>query len=80
MQTKTPTIYLTDFVCEYVIINGEPRADSFKVNRKLLNNEILKGEKEPLKYRLIKIFMPNGFWYNGEIYHKSKDYVYFYLY
>lgn len=66
-------ITLPNGSCELVIINGEPRADAFKVQRELLENE-------PKKHTTIKIIMPNGFTYNGEIYHKTRDYVYIYLY
>jgi len=61
--------------CELVLeSNGESKRNCFKVNRNILENE-------PKKNVMINIFMEgSGFAYNGEIYHKSADYVYFYLY
>ena len=67
------TITLPNGSCELVIINGEPRADAFKVNRTLLENE-------PKKNVMINVIMPTGFLYKGQIYHKTRDYVYIYLY
>lgn len=46
----------------------------FKLCRKVVSNEPKKGKQ-------INILMEGtGFIYHGEIYHKTKDYLYFYLY
>ena len=67
------TIILPQGACETIKVYGEERVDAFKVKRVLL-------EKEPLMNRIINVIMPNGFTYKGQIYHKTKEYVYIYLY
>ena len=67
------SVFIPNGGCELVVSsNGEPKQNCVKVNRALL---MVSGEIEPKKNEMFRIFMPNGFSYNGEIYHKSKSYV-----
>lgn len=68
------TVYLTQGCCELIMVNGEARANSFKINRGLL------GDEEPKKNEIVNLAMPNGFMYKGQIYLKTKNYAYVYFY
>ena len=68
------TVYLAQGCCETIVVNGEERADAFKINRGLL------GDEEPKKNEIVNVAMPNGFMYKGQIYLKTKNYAYIYLY
>lgn len=71
------TIYIPNGGCEMVITNGKPQDNTVKINRQLL---ITGNDLEPKKHEMVKVFMPNGFMYNGQIYLKTRDYAYIYLY
>lgn len=71
------TIYIPNGGCELVSTNGQQEENSIKINRQLL---ITNNDKEPKKHEMVKVFMPNGFMYNGQIYLKTRTYAYLYLY
>lgn len=71
------SVYIPNGGCELVIVNGEPKNQCVKVNRQLL---ITSDNQEPKKNETLTVFMPNGFFYNGEIYLKTRTYAYIYLY
>lgn len=60
--------------CENVE-NNKTFKKGFKVLKAVLNATI-----PPMNQLIHIMFQGSGFMYNGEIYHQSKDYVYFYLY
>ena len=61
--------------CELVIENNEPKRNCFKVNRM-----IMEQINDELPQNLFVQFLMSGFVYNGEIYHKNKEYIYIYTY
>lgn len=76
MENKTTreTLVIPNGECELVIENNQPKPHCVKVNRMVI------GAIEPKKNKQIQIVMGSGFIYNGEIYHKTREYIYIYLY
>lgn len=75
------TLVIPSCCCEHVINirTNEPKPNHFKVNRGILE-EMIENADKLIKNKPSTILMGNGFIYNGEIYHKNKQYVYFYIY
>ena len=63
--------------CENVI--NQKERDGFNPNCFKVLKSLVK-EIPPMNKLISVLFNGSGFSYNGEIYHISKDYVYFYLY
>lgn len=68
------TLIVPNGCLELVIEGNEPKRNCFKVMRQIVASEPKKGQQ-------IQVLMEGtGFTYNGEIYHKTNDYIYIYLY
>lgn len=68
------TLTIPNGCVEYVFEGNDIKPNHFKIARE-------NALKAPKKGEQVQFYMEgSGYSYNGEIYHKTKDYIYIYIY